>query len=65
MCSNVSMNLAHRIALTPTRRQERRLWEHVGYARFAANSANADFRVGLDAGEWRNDKALRPRWYAS
>ena len=58
------MNLAHKIALNPTRSQERLLWEHVGYARFAANSAIADFREGLDAGEWRNDKMLRPRWNA-
>jgi len=56
------MNLAHKIALNPTRSQERLLWEHVGYARFAANSAIADFREGLDSGEWRNDKILRPRW---
>ena len=64
MCSNVSMNLAHKIALNPTRRQERLLWEHVGYARFAANSAIADFCEGLVAREWRNDKTLRPRWNA-
>ena len=64
MCSNISMNLAHKIALNPTRSQERLLWEHVGCARFAANSAIADFREGLDAGEWRNDRALRPRWNA-
>ena len=53
MCSNLSMNLAHKIALNPTRSQERLLWEHVGYARFAANSALADFREGLAAREWR------------
>lgn len=54
------MNLAHKIALNPTRSQERLLWEHVGYARFAANSAIADFREGLVAGEWRNDKIFAP-----
>ena len=64
MCSNVSMSLAHKIAMSPTRSQERLLWEHVGYARFAANSAIADFREGLDAGEWWNDKTLRLRWNA-
>ena len=64
MCSNISMNLAHKIALNPTRSQERLLWEHVGYARFAANSAIADFCEGLVAREWRNDKTLRPRWNA-
>ena len=58
------MHLAHKIALTPTRSQERLLWEHVGYARFAANRAIEDFREGLADGEWRNDKALRPRWNA-
>ena len=46
--------------MIPTRRQERLLWEHVGYSRFAANSAIADFREGLTAEEWRNDRALRP-----
>ncbi len=56
------MNLAHKIALTPTRSQERLLWEHVGYARFAANRAIEDFQEGLADGEWRNDKVLRPRW---
>ena len=56
--------LAHKIALNPTRSQERLLWEHVGYARFAANRAIEDFREGLDGGEWRNDKTLRPRWNA-
>ena len=29
------MILAHKIVLNPTRSQERLLWEHVGYARFA------------------------------
>ena len=35
--------LAHKIALNPTRSQERLLWEHVGYARFAANRAIEDW----------------------
>ena len=56
--------LAHKIALNPTRSQERLLLEHVGYARFGANRAIEDFREGLDDGEWRNDKTLRPRWNA-
>ena len=59
------MILAHKIALNPTRSQERLLWEHVGYARFAANRAIEDFREGLADGEWRNDKTLHPRWNAS
>ena len=64
MCSNIGMNLAHKIALSPARSQERLLWEHVGYARFAANSAITDFREGLAAGEWRSDNILWPRWNA-
>ena len=56
--------LAHKIALNPTRSQERLLWEHVGYARFAANRAIEDFREGFADGEWMNDKTLRPRWNA-
>ena len=58
------MILAHRIALNPTRSQERLLWEHVGYARFAANRAIEDFGEELDDGEWRNDRTLRPHWNA-
>ncbi len=58
------VNLAHKIALNPTRSQEQLLWEHVGYARFAANRAIEDFQKGLADGEWRNDKELRPRWNA-
>ena len=38
------MILAHKIVLNPTRSQECLLWEHVGYARFAANRAIEDFR---------------------
>ncbi|MXY22663.1 MAG: hypothetical protein F4Y49_15180 [Dehalococcoidia bacterium] len=50
--------------MNPTRRQDRLLWEHVGYARFAANRAIEDFPDGLASGEWRNDRTLRPRWNA-
>lgn len=56
--------MAHKIALNPTWSQERLLWEHVGYARFAANRAKSDFHEGLADGEWRNDRELRPRWNA-
>ena len=55
---------AHQMALNPTRSQERLLWEHVGYARFAANRAIEGFQDGLADGQWRNDKKLRPRWNA-
>ena len=58
------MILAHKIALNPNRSQEHLLWEHVGYARSAANRAIEDFRDGLTAGEWRSDRTLRPRWNA-
>ena len=44
------MQLAHKIALNPTHSQERLLWEHVGYARFATNTAIEDFRERLAAG---------------
>ena len=50
--------VAHSMALTPTRAQERLLWERVGYARFAANRAIEDFRDGLAAGEWHYDKTF-------
>ncbi len=54
--------LAHKTALNPARSQEHLLWEHVGYARFAANRAIEDFREGLADDEWRDDRTLRPRW---
>ena len=56
------MTLAYEVALNPTCSQERLLWEHVGYARFAAKPAIADLQEGLADGEWRNDKELLPRW---
>jgi len=52
----------HKIALDPTPRQDRRLAQHAGYARVAYNHALADFKDGLDKGEWRTQYALRPRW---
>ena len=59
------MNIAaHKIALDPNKRQTTALRQHCGAARVAFNHALADFREGLDAGEWRGDKTLRPRFNA-
>ena len=59
------MNIAaHKIALDPNKRQTTALRQHCGAARVAFNHALADFREGLDAGEWRGDKSLRPRFNA-
>ena len=59
------MNItAHKIALDPNKRQITAFRQHCGAARVAFNHALADFRDGLDAGEWRNDKTLRPRFNA-
>ena len=48
----------HKIALDPTAKLAR----HAGYARVAYNHALADFKDGLDKGEWRTHYELRPRW---
>ena len=59
------MNItAHKIALDPNKRQATALRKHCGAARVAYNHALADFREGLDAGEWRGDMTLRPRFNA-
>ena len=52
----------HKIALAPTPGQARRLAQHAGYARLAYNHALADFKHGLEEGEWRTHYALRPHW---
>ena len=56
---------SHRIALDVNTGQRVALARHAGYARFAYNWALADFKAGLDAGEWRSDRTLRPRWNAA
>ena len=56
---------SHRIALDVNTGQRVALARHAGYARFAFNWALADFKAGLDAGEWRSDRTLRPRWNAA
>ena len=52
----------HKIALDPTSKQARRPAQHAGYARVAYNHALADFKDGLDKGEWRTHYDLRPHW---
>ena len=54
----------HLIELDPNNKQATALAEHAGYARKAWNYALADFKAGLDAGEFRNDRKLRPRFNA-
>ena len=56
------MKKSHRIALKPTPEQESLFGQHAGYARFAYNWAVAEFKAGLDVGEWLTEKTLRPRW---
>ena len=59
------MNIAARkIALNPNKRRITALRQRCGAARVAFNRALADFLEGLDAGEWRSDKTLRPRFNA-
>ena len=54
----------HRIALVTNNRQASLLARHAGFARFAYNSALADFKAGLDQGEWRRDRVLQRRFNA-
>lgn len=56
------MNRTHKIALAPNRRQGSVFAQYAGYARVAYNHALADFKVGLDEGEWRRERTLRPRF---
>ena len=49
---------AHKITLDVNNRQATLLAQHAGYARVAYNHALADFKAGLDIGEFRNDKPL-------
>ena len=56
------MKRSHRVALKPTPEQETLFNQHAGYARFAYNWAVAEFKAGLDVGEWLSERTLRPRW---
>ena len=50
------------MALKPTLEQEVLFGQHAGYARFAYNWAVAEFKAGLEVGEWLSERTLRPRW---
>ena len=54
----------HKIALVTNNRQASLLAQHAGFARFAYNSALADFKAGLDQGEWLRERTLRCRFNA-
>ena len=56
------MKRAHRIALKPRPEQEVLFVQQAGYARFAYNWGVAEFKAGLDVGEWLSERTLRPRW---
>ena len=56
------MKRSHRVALKPTPEQESLFNQHAGYACFAYNWAVAEFKAGLDVGEWLTERTLRPRW---
>ena len=53
---------AHKIALRPTDAQVTWFQQQCGYARFAFNSALADFKAGLSAGVFRSFIDLNTRW---
>ena len=55
---------AHKIALDPNNLQATQLSQHCGYARVAYNTALADFKTGLDIGEWRSHTELCRRFNA-
>ncbi len=52
----------HKIALKPNNIQATQFAQHCGYARVAYNYALADFKAGLDAGEWRSHTDLCRRF---
>ena len=56
---------SHRIALDVNTGHRVALARHAGYARYAYNWALADFKAGLDEGQWRSERMLRPRWNAA
>ena len=53
---------AHKIALRPNMAQRSWFAQQCGYARFAFNSALADFKAGLDNGVFRSFIDLNNRW---
>jgi putative transposase len=54
----------HKIALDPNNIQATQFAQHCGYARVAYNHALADFKAGLDNGEWQNATELNKRFNA-
>ena len=46
----------HKVRLVTNNVQATLLARHLGYARYAYNHALADFKAGLDAGEWAAGK---------
>ena len=51
----------HKIALDPNNVQATQFAQHCGYARVAYNHVLADFKEGLDNGEWHNHIELVKR----
>ena len=54
----------HKIALAPNLEQLKMFGRHAGYARLAYNEGLADFKAGLDIGEWRSAYDLNKRFNA-
>ena len=52
----------HKIALDSNNVQSAQFAQHCGYARVAYNHALADFKAGLDEGDWRSNLDLRRRF---
>lgn len=52
----------HKIALRPNTKQIRWFQSQCGYARFTYNHALADFKAGLDTGDFRSFVDLNNRW---
>ncbi len=61
---NNPMLKTHKIALAPNNVQATRFAQHCGYARVAYNHALADFKRGLDDGDWHSHIALCRRFNA-
>ena len=54
----MSIIKTHQVRLVTNNAEATLLSRHQGYARFAFNQALADFKEGLDAGEWRGDQTV-------
>ena len=55
----------HKIALDPNNIQSTQFAQHCGYARVAYNHVLADFKAGLDEGQWRSHIELNKRFNAT